>query len=239
MNPTLIEQLQQLAQPDRVPILQRYFQTFPGGYGSGDNFMGVTVPHCRKTAKLWYEQNKASNNFTEQVIGLLKSPWHEVRLCALFIMNIWILKATDSEKKVIRNLYCANVEYVNNWDLVDSSAHYILGPALQQDSSWLKQWMQDPNLWKRRIAVISTLHEIRHHRLDLTFFVCEHLLQDPADLIHKACGWMLREAGKKDEQSLKYFLHKYYQAMPRVMLRYAIEKFPPEVRKAYLSGTIA
>lgn len=217
----------------RGETLPKFFQVYPGGYGEGDKFIGVTVPNQRLVSKKHYRS--ISLNELEQ---LLWEPIHEYRLTALFMLVLKYQKSKDkSLQKEIVELYLKNIERVNNWDLVDSSAHHILGPYLMnKNRQLLYELANSPNFWVQRIAIIATLHFIRNGQFDDTLSIAEILLNHRHDLIHKAVGWMLREVGKKDYEVEHAFLIKHYNNMPRTMLRYAIERFPEEVRQNFLKG---
>ncbi|WP_024851232.1 DNA alkylation repair protein [Hydrogenovibrio kuenenii] len=229
----IINQLEALGDPDIAEHSQRFFKTGKGQYGEGDVFIGIRVPVLRKQVKQFLSVD------LKDVTQLLESPIHEVRLFALLLLAERYKKAGATEQEAIFNLYKAHTLRVNNWDLVDSSAPYIVGAYLQQkDKSLLYEWVVSSSLWERRIAIVATFHFIRNNQFDDTLKLSEMLLQDKEDLMHKAVGWMLREVGKRDESTLKTFLKQHYQVMPRTMLRYAIEKFPETERKSYLQGLI-
>ncbi len=216
--------------PNRRDILQRFFKTRLGEYAEGDQFIGVMVPAIRKISK------KFSDLSTHDTLCLLSSPVHEERLLALFIMIIQFNKSNNCIKEEIYFSYISHIQYVNHWDLVDQSAPFILGAfLLGRDKKLLFDFALSENLWKRRIAIVSTFSFIKAHELDPTIQIAELLLKDHRDLIHKAVGWMLREVGKKQQAVLENFLDQHGAAMPRTMLRYAIEKFPQEKRLSYLA----
>ena len=220
-----------LANPVVAEHSQRFFKTGKGEYGEGDKFLGVRVPVLRKVAR-----KHAQTPFSEN-IKLLHSPYHEDRLCALFLLVHAFTKADQDHKRVIYEAYLSNTRYINNWDLVDSSAHQIVGGfLLDKDRSKLVELAHSQNLWERRISIIATSHFIRQGQYADTLKISKILLADKEDLIHKAVGWMLREVGKRDREVEENFLLKHYPKMPRTMLRYAIEKFSPKDRKAYLAG---
>ena len=229
------KELNLFVEPEKAAFLPKFFQSFPGGYGEGDHFIGVRVPYQRKTALLYFRQIPL-----EEVERLLQDPVHEYRLTALFILCCKFEKAVkNSEKEVIVNIYLNNLAYVNNWDLVDASAEKILGAyLLHRDKALLFQLADSDNLWCQRVAVLSTFHFIRHNRFSETLLLAERLLSHEHDLIHKAVGWMLREIGKRDYSVEFSFLQKHYRQMPRTMLRYAIEQFDPALRKKFLQGLI-
>ncbi len=211
----------------------RFFKTGKGEYGEGDQFLGIRVPMIRQTVK---QYKTASLSTAEK---LLKSKFHEIRLFALLLLVSRFIKADDDEQENIYQLYLDNTRYINNWDLVDSSAHYIVGAYLQErDKSILYQLAVSNSLWERRIAVLATFWFIRDRQFDDALHIAKQLLNDPEDLIHKAVGWMLREIGNRDKATEVAFLKAHYQAMPRTMLRYAIEKFGKAERQKYLSGKI-
>ena len=213
--------------------LQRFFKTGKGEYGEGDIFYGIKVPETRMIAKKY--QDLSFSNISQ----LIKSKIHEERLVSLLILIIKFEKADDQEKKKIFNFYLKNTRYINNWDLVDLSAPRIVGGYLiDKPKNILYKLAKSNNLWEKRIAIVSTAWFIRSGQLEDTFKISEILLGDKHDLIHKAVGWMLREAGKKSIIEEEKFLKKYYKKMPRTMLRYAIEKFPEKKRKMYLLGNI-
>ncbi|MFZ7121460.1 MAG: DNA alkylation repair protein [Eubacteriaceae bacterium] len=208
-----------------------FFKTKTGEYGEGDIFIGVSVPNQRKVAKKNLEISFA------QLQSLLQSPYHEHRLTALFILVYKYKKNTD--KKEIYDFYLKNINFINNWDLVDSSCDKIMGPYLfEKDKTILYELSKSNNLWERRIAIITTFYFIKNNKFTDTIQLSKILLNDSHDLIHKAVGWMLREVGNRNLEEELSFLNKHYKQMPRTMLRYAIEKFPEELRKAYLKGQI-
>jgi 3-methyladenine DNA glycosylase AlkD len=215
--------------------LYKFFQAFPGGYGEGDEFIGVTVPNQRAVAKKFYKDISLA-----ELDFLLNEPIHEYRLTALFMMVLKYQKSKSQiEKDDIVDIYLKNIDMVNNWDLVDSSAHLILGPHLfKTDTGLLYEFANSTNLWLQRIAIIATLHFIRNMQFTDTLLLSEQLIGHKHDLIHKAVGWMIREVGNRDYEVEYNFLVEHYKRMPRTMLRYAIEKFPEEVRQAFLKGTI-
>lgn len=217
-------------------VLGRFFKTGPGQYGAGDVFWGLDVPTSRKIAERYTHISK------KDVLNLLKNEVHEVRLIALFILVAQYKKAKESGDSKLQTelvkFYLDNTKYVNNWDLVDSSAHQILGDFLLDKSEVEKRILltlsHSKDLWEQRIAIVATFAFIRKGELDWTYKIVDTLDKHTHDLIHKACGWMLREAGKKDEKRLREYLDKKASTLPRTMLRYAIEKFPESVRLSYL-----
>lgn len=220
-----------LADPKKAQLLQGFFRTGKGEYGEGDQFLGITVPAQRLVAK----QFKLLPH--TEISKLLQSAIHEERLVALVILQLQFDAADDLGKQVIIDLYLNNTDRINNWDLVDLSADKILGKfLLNRSRKILYRLAKSASLWEKRIAIVATYAFIRVSQFDDTIAICELLLMDKHDLIHKACGWMLREVGKRDQEVLKAFLARYAVTMPRTMLRYAIEKFSPEMRAFYLNA---
>ena len=221
--------LSQLSNPEQATKLSRFFKTGKGQYGEGDIFLGIPVPKQRKVAKKYF--NLPLNDLQE----LLKSEIHEHRLTALLILLAKYEKKDNSSKDEIFSFYLKNTENINNWDLVDLTAPKIVGDYLfNKEKSILFKLAKSNNLWERRIAVLSTFGFIRKNSFKDALSIAELLLHDKHDLIHKAVGWMLREIGKRDQEIEEQFLRKYNVQMPRVMLRYAIEKFDKKKRKFYL-----
>lgn len=219
------------AEPDRVEVLQRFFRTGPGEYGEGDRFLGVRVPQLRSLVR------PARAVPLDEVLELLRSPWHEDRLLALLLMVDRHRRGEPAERQAIHAAYLANTGYVNNWDLVDSSAEQLVGAHLAADDrGLLKRLARSPSVWQRRIAMIATFHWTRRGEPGPALEVARWLLEDDHDLIHKAVGWMLREVGKRDLAAEEAFLREHLPRMPRTMLRYAIERFPEAKRRAYLQA---
>jgi 3-methyladenine DNA glycosylase AlkD len=226
-------ELGELADSEKAKILQRFFKTGPGEYAEGDIFLGVTVPKTRQVAK------KHPTLSDLELLSLLKSPIHEERLLALLIWVAQFKSAEEKRQKQIYEIYLKNTDSINNWDLVDLSADKIVGAYLfTRDRSPLSKLVVSKNFWERRIAIVATFHFIKNHDYSDTFTLARLLLNDKEDLIHKAVGWMLREAGKRDLAALENFLYQNYRRMPRTMLRYAIERFPEAKRQEYLKGEI-
>ncbi|MBW1744377.1 MAG: DNA alkylation repair protein [Deltaproteobacteria bacterium] len=225
--------LRKLGTKERAQVSQRFFKTGPGEYGEGDIFLGIKVPELRKLAREYQDIP------LPVVRQLLKSAVHEERLFALIVLVQAYAKGNESVKERIYELYLKHTRFVNNWDLVDTSAEHIVGHFLVNRSREpLYGLAQSPVLWERRIAILSTFHFVKHHEFAQTLKISKMLLSDEEDLIHKATGWMLREVGKRDLQTEERFLKRYYKKMPRTMLRYAIEKFPEPKRQRYLKGKI-
>lgn len=223
--------LNALASPEVAASSARFFKTGPGQYGEDDTFIGVRVPALRKLAR-----ECRALPLTE-IEALLHSPVHEERLLALLVLVLGVGKGDDAHRKVVYDFYLGNTQHVNNWDLVDSSAPAIVGGYLRdKHRKPLVRLAKSASLWERRIAVVATQHFIRLDEFDDTLAISRLLLSDKEDLIHKATGRMLREVGDRDESTLKSFLDEHGPVMPRTMLRYAIEKFSPERRRAFLDA---
>lgn len=226
----LREALRALGSPAKAQASGRFFKTGPGQYGEGDIFLGVTVPAQRLVAKRHLTLK------VDEVENLLHSPEHEFRMTALLIWTYQFAKGNEATRRVIYQFYIANTKWVNNWDLVDCSAPRIVGGWLQDyDRGILDHLAQSEILWERRIAMVATLNFIVLGEADDALRIAGTLVNDREDLIQKAAGWMLREVGKHcGESVLVEWLATRYQTMPRTMLRYAIERFAPGVRAAYL-----
>jgi len=232
---SISQELKNLADSNKSLILSRFFKTGPGEYGEGDIFLGINVPQQRQIARKYQLADQRA------IKRLLINRVHEYRLVGLLILVEKYQIASADEKKKIADFYRQNIKAVNNWDLVDVTAPKILGHfwfhylSARARIKVLRQLAASTNLWERRIAMISTFYFISQGRTKETFFLAERLLADKHDLIHKAVGWMLREAGKKvSESQLKEFLDKNLTKMPRTALRYAIERLPEKERQAYL-----
>jgi 3-methyladenine DNA glycosylase AlkD len=226
--------LRPLANPRIAGPSQQFFKTSPGDYGYGDRFLGIRVPTLRRVAREFRGAPLSA------ALVLLRSPLHEERLLALFMLVDQFGRGTEAVQQRIYERYLQHVpRHVNNWDLVDSSAHYIVGAHLEgRDRGVLYELARSPHLWSRRVAIIATFWFIKRGSFTDTLRIAELLLDDDQDLIHKAAGWMLREVGNRDAAAAERFLRRHYRSMPRTMLRYAIEKLPEGTRRAYLTGTI-
>ena len=217
------------ASPERAKRTKQFFKTGKGQYAEADQFIGIAIPDLRRFAQQF-------ENISPAVLQiLLASPIHEERLLALLIL----IKQYQGNPQATYQLYIDNLQHVNNWDLVDTSAHLIIGAHLltQENQDILIELAHAPCLWHRRIAIVATWQFIRHHQFEWTIKIATILLHDHQDLIHKAVGWMLREMGKRNLAPLTTFLNQHAHHMPRTMLRYAIEKLPENRRQAYLSAT--
>ena len=234
MNITVNEiskRLQKMGDKEDARFLQGFFKTGAGQYGEGDIFLGIRVPATRKLAKEY------ENLPLKEILSLLKSPYHEVRLLALILFVNAFARGDETIRKKIYDLYMANTRYINNWDLVDISAPNIVGAyLLTKNKKPLYQLAKSKSLWERRIAVLATFYFIKNNQFADSIKIAGILLRDKEDLIHKAVGWMLREVGKRDIDCAESFLQKHCQAMPRTMLRYAIERFTPAKRRKYMNG---
>jgi 3-methyladenine DNA glycosylase AlkD len=225
------KELHALKDPEKAEILSRFFKTGKGQYGEGDIFLGIKMPKQRIIAKKYIDTD------LDEIQKLLTSPVHEHRMVALLILTYKYPKSTEKEKKKIVEFYLSNTKYINNWDLVDVTTPKIVGEYLlykPNERKILYNFAKSANLWKRRIAILSTFTFIRNRDFKDAFKISEILVNDKHDLIHKAVGWMLREIGKKDLAAEENFLQKHYRKMPRTMLLYAIERFPEEKRKHYM-----
>lgn len=231
----LREDLHKLANPQKAKTSQEYFMTGVGQYGYGDVFLGITVPQSRAIAQKYLDLSQ------KEIKELLESKTHEERLIALFLLVYNFQVGDEKKKKEIFDFYLLHTKYINNWDLVDASADKIIGAyLLDKKITILKSLAKSENIWERRVAIIATFALIRiHKKPDFTFKISEILLEDKHDLIQKAVGWMLRETGKACSQEIEeVFLRQHYKKMPRTMLRYAIERFPKNLRADYLRGRV-
>ena len=232
MNP-LLEDMHRHADPAQVPGLSRFFKTGPGQYGEGDAFLGIKVPVTRQVVKEHWKNTDFQH--LEECIG---SQYHEVRLAALLcLVEIFSHARKDPAlRQRCVDFYLGHTDRINNWDLVDLSCYPLLGTwLLDKDRTLLYDLARNgKTLWEQRIGIVSTMTFIRNGQLEDTFAIADILLHHPHDLIHKAVGWLLREAGKRDKAALEAFLTPRYGTMPRTMLRYAIERFPEQERLRYL-----
>lgn len=229
----VVSHLQSLGDESIAEHSQRFFKTGEGEYGYGDKFWGIRVPVIRKTIP------KFKQLTADDALELLKHPVHEVRLFALLHWVYQYNRADEEKKAQIYHYYLEHTHFINNWDLVDTSCHHIVGAYLKDKSREpLYQLAQSTCLWQKRISMMSTYHFIKQDDFDDALALAKILLNDSHDLIHKVVGWMLREVGNRDRQVEEAFLLAHYQNMPRTMLRYAIEKFPKERRQEYLKGEL-
>ncbi len=222
-----------LANQNKAEFLAGFFKTGKGQYAEGDRFLGITVPAIRQLARQYQQLG------LKDCERLLQSAYNDERLLALLILVEQYRKGDVGIKNRVYQVYLNNRHRVNNWNLVDSSAPYIVGAhLLNRSRSLLYQLAKSRSLWERRIAVLATFAFIRAGDFADTLKLTEQLLGDEHDLMHKACGWMLREVGKRNQSVLEGFLRQHYAAIPRTMLRYAIERFAPANRTGYLTGKI-
>lgn len=227
------ERLAALGDERVAAVSRRFFKTGPGGYGEGDLFRGVRVPALRALAK------ECEGAGPQEAGRLLRSPFHEDRLLALLILVRLYARGDEAARAKIYGLYLKSTRFINNWDLVDSSAEHIVGAHLRERGRGpLRLLAKSADLWERRIAVLATFHFIKRGEFAETLRVARELLSDREDLIHKAVGWMLREVGKRDPSAEEEFLKEHCRRMPRTMLRYAVERFPEERRRRYLKGEV-
>tara|TARA_B100000959_G_scaffold23893_1_gene23141 strand:- start:6784 stop:7488 length:705 start_codon:yes stop_codon:yes gene_type:complete len=228
----IINELKILATEERKRTNEWFFKTEKGSYGYGDIFIGVTVPDIRKISKKF-----SSIISLSETKKLIQNPIHEVRLCALIIL---VNQYKNDNPDEIFDFYIQNISYINNWDLVDTSAPYITGDYFYRNTkkrNMMFEFSKSESLWIRRISIISTFYFIRKNEFNETLEIAKTLINDEQDLIHKAVGWMLREVYKRDEGLVKTFLRSHYDQLPRVMLRYAIEKMDKVERIQYLKGS--
>lgn len=225
----IVSELRSIASPEKARFLQKFFKTGKGEYGEGDLFLGLTNPLVRNVARA----NKQTP--LPELQKLLDSPYHEARLAALVIMVEQFKKASEEKRKALFDLYIKNTSRINNWDLVDVTCPHIIGLyLLDKDRSVLYELADSSLLWDQRIAMVSCAAFIRRKEYDDALAMAEKLLFHTHDLMHKAVGWMLREVGKRDKETLVGFLERNASHMPRTTLRYAIEHFPPEERKYFM-----
>ena len=231
----IVESLKDHSIPEKAAFLPGFFKAFPGGYGEGDQFLGVTVPDQRAIAKQFFKEITL-----EELSQLIKNPFHEVRLTGLLAL-VYRYEKTKSEanQTELVEFYLSHLDFVNNWDLVDSSCFQILGHFYRKKEKSLFYALADSGkLWHQRVAMISSFFWIKKREFQDALALAEKLKNHPHDLMHKAVGWMLREVGKRDFDTEYEFLTKHYQTMPRTALRYAIEKFPEELRQDFLKGRV-
>lgn len=227
-------ELRKIARPERVESTMRFFKAYPGGYSEGDQFLCCSVPGTRLVAKQFYGLPLS------ELAKLIASKWHDERLLALIILVHQYKKGDEAVRTAVYDFYLKNLAYVNNWDLVDTSAGYIVGGYLtDKPRDVLFELAASENVWNRRVAMISTLQFIVNGDPSTSLLIAEKLLHDKHDLIQKAVGWMLREIGKRvDRKILLQFLDEHAHDMPRTTLRYAIEHLPPAQRQHYLRAKL-
>ena len=224
-----LQRLRQLGDARKARVLQSFFKSGPGQYGCGDEFLGIAVPEVRSLARAYRDLDFSATDI------LLASKFHEARLAALLILVDRFNQGTPAVRKKVYKYYLRRSRRINNWDLVDLTAHKIIGAFLQRRSkAVLYSLARSPFLWHRRIAVVATFEFIKHHCFSHTLRIAAMLLNDREDLIHKAVGWMLREVGKRDHKALDGFLIKHRRRMPRTMLRYAVERMSLYKKRMFL-----
>jgi 3-methyladenine DNA glycosylase AlkD len=227
----ITHELAKLADPEKAALLRGFFKTGPGQYGEGDVFWGIKVPVLRQIVKKYPGLPLADAE------RLLHAGHHEDRLLGLLFLIADFEKGGAEVRRQIYQLYLANTRFINNWDLVDVSAPNVVGAYLfDRSRAPLRRLARSSLLWERRIAIVATFYFIRRNQFDDTLDIAGMLLDDKHDLMHKAAGWMLREVGKRDLTAEEGFLREHCTHMPRTMLRYAIERFAPDKRAAYLAG---
>lgn len=223
------QELLKLKNDELAQHLMRFFKTGKGQYGEGDKFLGIRAPKTREIAKKYYKTTPLT-----EIQRMLDNPYHEIRLCALLMM-VFIYEKTDKKEEIV-NLYLKNTKNINNWDLVDNTAHKIIGAHYikTKNPEIIKKLAESNHLWSERIAVVAQWSIVKTKEYALLLDLCEKFLTHRHDLMHKAVGWMLREAGKQDEAVLLGFLDKHCKTMPRTALRYAIERLSPGLRQYYM-----
>ena len=229
MYKKIVDEIRSFSTPEGAKRRASFFKTGMGEYAEGDLFLGVDSPSLRKIAKKYFKAVSYAD-----LQKMLESPYHEIRVGAVFILVLMFQHGSEEERKKIFDFYMENIRYINNWDLVDVSAPYIVGPVAFENESVLFSLAKSCRLWEERVSVVATLYFIKQNRFDVTLSLGEYFLTHRHDLMHKAVGWMLREVGKRDEKVLCDFLDKHINQMPRTMLRYAIERFPEDKRRRYL-----
>ncbi|MDD3865517.1 MAG: DNA alkylation repair protein [Candidatus Izemoplasmatales bacterium] len=229
----ILEELKADQRVNNANPLSKFHKTGVGEYQHGDVFWDIPIPKIRRVVKNHYQDVSY-----DDIDILLASNVHEVRLCGLLILTELMKTISDSQKPRLVNYYLEHLDQINGWDLVDLSAPAILGTYIYEvkDSGILDVLAKSDNLWHRRIAIVATLKLIKHNELNPTYRIVKKLINDQEDLIHKACGWMLREAGKQNRPRLDHFLRDNYSQLSRTTLRYAIEKHDESERKAFLKG---
>lgn len=226
---TLMTTLMEKARTCDPQTVARFFKTAPGTYGSHDQFLGLSVPFLRQTLK------KTGEIPLEDAARLLASPYNEIRLVALLHLVEVYKRGDEAMKETLHGFYQTHMARVNNWNLVDASAPMLMGdPLLDKSDALLETYVRDADMWVRRIGIVATWRFILKGRFETTTRLCTTLLKDPEDLMHKACGWMLREVGKKDERVLVAYLDSHAPHMPRTMLRYALERLTHTQKTHYM-----
>ncbi len=231
--PALLRYLLACADPAQAAVLRGFFKTGKGEYGEGDEFLGLRVPQTRALVKRFWKETDWKDLET-----LFASRWHEARLAAALVLVEKFERAEEEKTRgEVFRFYVKHLPRCNNWDLIDLSVYKILGAYLyeKKDSRWFDRLARSENLWEQRAAVVGTMYWVKRGKFGPTLSLAEFFLMHKHDLMHKACGWLLREVGKKDEKVLCLFLDRFYRQMPRTMLRYALEKLNPQKRKFYMN----
>lgn len=233
LSKQILRELASGQNPDKAAQMGKFFKTGKGEYAEGDVFWGLTSAQVQGCAKKYWKDVSF-----DDIDELLRARYHEARSCAVFMLVLRFGTAKmEKEREAVFSFFTPRLPLANNWDLIDISVYKIIGAHLfNKDPGLLYKLAKSENLWEQRAAVVSTMFFIKKGKLDVTFDLCEEFLTHPHDLMHKACGWMLREAGKQDEAALGAFLDKFAPRMPRTMLRYALEKFPKEKRARYMAA---
>lgn len=234
MADEVLQTLERYARPNDVADVGKFFKAYDGGYSQHDQFLAIKVPAIRLVSKEY------ANLSLKDIEAVLESPFHEMRLLAVIIManQAKSRRTTDAQRKALYDLYLRRTDRINNWDIVDTSCRDVVGEYIlehPEKTDVLRKLAVSPDIWERRIAMVSTWAMIRKNQLDVPYEIAEKLLADKHDLIHKAVGWMLRSAGDKDQDRLRAFLTKHIAHIPRTALRYAIEHFDVEERKYFLA----
>lgn len=227
----IAKELKSFAKPEKAAHMASFFKTGRGEYAEGDVFWGITTPEMRAIVKKYY-----SHISLPQIQCLLDSPIHEQRSAGLQCLVYKFAKANKESRDEIVTFYLQNTVAINNWDLVDTTAPYILGAWGYENNNTERNWQlaHSGKLWEERIAVVSTIYFIRNNIFEPTVELAERFLNHKHNLMHKAVGWMLREVGKRNEKVLIDFLDKYAKKMPRTMLRYSLERLTPEQQRYYM-----
>lgn len=231
INKNIISDLHNCENKKRAKHDHIFFKSFKGGYGEGDLHLGINMPNLRSICKSYYKDFKNLNDIN----FFITNKYHEYRMLGLLFLIEFYNKKIFNQNKIYK-FYIKNIQYINNWDLVDISSYKIIGAYLynQNNKDILYSFTKSKNLWERRISIISTFYFIKNNNFTHTIKIAKTLLRDKEDLIHKAVGWMLREIGKRNLQIEEDFLYKYHKIMPRTMLRYSIEKFSKSKREFYM-----
>ncbi|MGE0157944.1 MAG: DNA alkylation repair protein [Gemmatimonadales bacterium] len=227
----IVAEMRRAADPERARLAARFFKTGPGEYGEGDAFLGLTMPQVRATLKAHPDLTPAA------CVELLASKWHEVRALAVLGLARLAKRGDPRSRLAVRRIYLRNAGRIDNWDLVDISAPDVVGRSVleRRDLEVLEKLARSKSLWQRRIAIVSTFAHLRTGDVEPTLRIAEIVVDDRHDLMHKACGWLLREVGKRDAAALDAFLERHAATMPRTALRYAVERMSPNRRREWMA----